>query len=153
MAMSRLVQVGDLNMTVSDRMAEAIKPAMWGEGVTPCSWYMEVMMVLVLPTGSLRTEMGWRVWMSARRWWSMMLQDLRLLDARDGLGQLVVVHQYHLLAPGRQQVIAGQGAHHLLLRVQHGVAAVAALQHHLADIVDIIVHMEGDRGRPWRRGG
>ena len=29
-------------------------------------------MVLVLPTGSLRTEMGCRVWMSARRWWSMM---------------------------------------------------------------------------------
>ena len=37
MAMSRLVQVGDLNMTVSDRMAAAIRPAMWGEGMTPCS--------------------------------------------------------------------------------------------------------------------
>ena len=72
-------------------------------------------------------------------------QDLRLLDARDGLGQLVVVHQYHLLAARPQQVIAGQGAHHLLLRVQHGVAAVAALQHHLADIVDIVVHVERDQ--------
>ena len=37
MAISRLVQVGDLNITVSDRMAAAISPAMWGEGVTPCS--------------------------------------------------------------------------------------------------------------------
>ena len=67
MAMSRLVQVGDLNMTVSDKMAAAISPAILGEGSTPCSWYMAVMMVLVLPTGSFRTRMGWVVWMSARR--------------------------------------------------------------------------------------
>ena len=32
MALSRLVQVGDLNMTVSDRMAAAISPAILGEG-------------------------------------------------------------------------------------------------------------------------
>ena len=37
MAISRLVQVGDLNMTVSDRIAAAINPAIWGEGMTPCS--------------------------------------------------------------------------------------------------------------------
>ena len=37
MALSRLVQVGDLNITVSDRMAAAIRPAMAGEGITPCS--------------------------------------------------------------------------------------------------------------------
>ena len=34
---SRFVQVGDLNMTVSDKIAAAISPAIWGEGMTPCS--------------------------------------------------------------------------------------------------------------------
>ena len=37
MEISRLVQVGDLNITVSDRMAAAISPAMGPEGMTPCS--------------------------------------------------------------------------------------------------------------------
>ena len=37
MRWSRGVDVGDLNMTVSATMAAAISPAMWGEGVTPCS--------------------------------------------------------------------------------------------------------------------
>ena len=37
MAMSRFVHVGDLNMTVSDKMALAISPAMFGDGMTPCS--------------------------------------------------------------------------------------------------------------------
>ena len=72
-------------------------------------------------------------------------QDLRLLDAGDGLSQLVVVHQHHLLAPGLQQVVAGQRAHHLLVLVQNGVAAVAALEHHLADVVDVVVQVEGDQ--------
>ena len=72
MATSRLVQVGDLNMTVSERIAAAISPAIAGEGMTPCSWYMAVKIVLVLPTGSFRTAMGILVWMSARRWWSMI---------------------------------------------------------------------------------
>ena len=36
-AVSRFVQVGDLNMTVSDSMAAAISPAIAGEGITPCS--------------------------------------------------------------------------------------------------------------------
>ena len=55
------------------------------------------------------------------------LQDLRLVQARDGLGKLIMVHQNHLLAPGTEQMIAGQGAHHPLLFIQHRVAAVAAL--------------------------
>ena len=37
MVMSFLVQVGDLNMTVSDKIAEAIRPAILGEGITPYS--------------------------------------------------------------------------------------------------------------------
>ena len=72
-------------------------------------------------------------------------QDLRLLDAGYGLGQLVVIHQHHLLAPGLQQVIPGQGADDLLLLVQNGVAAVAALQHHFPHVVYVVVQMEGDQ--------
>ena len=37
MAISRLVQVGDLNITVSARMAAASSPAILAEGMTPCS--------------------------------------------------------------------------------------------------------------------
>ena len=52
---SREVQVGDLNMTVSEIMAAAIMPAIFSEGISPRSWNMLAMMVLVEPTGSLRT--------------------------------------------------------------------------------------------------
>ena len=52
---SRSVQVGDLNMTVSDKMAAAIMPAMPLEGMSPRSWYIPARIVLVEPTGSLRT--------------------------------------------------------------------------------------------------
>ena len=56
--MSRRVQVGDLNITVSEIMAAAIMPAIFSLGIRPLSWNMEAMMVLVEPTGSLRTYMG-----------------------------------------------------------------------------------------------
>ena len=55
MSMSRWVQVGDLNMTVSDRMAAAIRPAILAVGIRPFSWYMSATMVAEQPTGSLRT--------------------------------------------------------------------------------------------------
>ena len=55
MRRSRSVQVGDLNMTVSETMAAAISPASFGEGIRPRSWYMPATIVQVLPTGSLRT--------------------------------------------------------------------------------------------------
>ena len=51
---SRFVQVGDLNITVSDTMAAAISPASLAEGIIPRSWYIPATMVQVLPTGSLR---------------------------------------------------------------------------------------------------
>jgi len=54
-SMSRWVQVGDLNITVSDTMAAAISPAILAEGISPFSWYIPATMVAVLPTGSLRT--------------------------------------------------------------------------------------------------
>ena len=53
--MSRWVQVGDLNITVSDKIAAAIIPARFSEGIRPRSWNILAMMVLVEPTGSLRT--------------------------------------------------------------------------------------------------
>ena len=55
MSTSRFVQVGDLNMTVSDTMAAAMRPAILAVGMRPFSWYISATMVVVLPTGSLRT--------------------------------------------------------------------------------------------------
>ena len=52
---SREVQVGDLNMTVSEMIAAAIMPAMFADGIRPRSWNMPAIIVLVEPTGSLRT--------------------------------------------------------------------------------------------------
>ena len=70
-------------------------------------------------------------------------QDVRLLQPGDRLRRLVVVHQHHLLAPGLDQVVPGEGTHDTLLGVQDGIAPVAALLDHLLDVVDIIVQMEG----------
>ena len=53
--MSLSVQVGDLNMTVSEMIAAAIMPAIFSLGMRPRSWNMDATMVLVEPTGSLRT--------------------------------------------------------------------------------------------------
>ena len=55
MSISRWVQVGDLNMTVSDTMAAAMRPAILAEGISPFSWYISATMVVELPTGSFRT--------------------------------------------------------------------------------------------------
>lgn len=77
-------------------------------------------MVVVLPTGSFRTVMGFLVWMVRQPVVVDDLQNLRLVQARYGLGLLVVVHQDHLLAAGPQQMVAGQGAHHPLLLIQKG---------------------------------
>ena len=51
---SRGVQVGDLNISVSEMMAQVIRPAMRAVGIRPRSMNMPAMMVAVLPTGSLR---------------------------------------------------------------------------------------------------
>ena len=70
------------------------------------------------------------------------LQNLRLVQARYGLGLLVVVHQDHLLAAGPQQMVAGQGAHHPLLLIQNGIGPEAAFQHGVLHVVDIVVQVE-----------
>ena len=46
--------MGDLNISVSEMMAQVISPAMRAVGIRPRSMNMPAMMVAVLPTGSLR---------------------------------------------------------------------------------------------------
>ena len=70
------------------------------------------------------------------------LQDVYLLQTGDGLGDLVVIHQNHLLAAGTQQMITGERAHHLLVLVHDRVAAVAAFEHLLLHVVHIVAQME-----------
>ena len=68
----------------------------------------------------------------------------RLFQTRDGLSHLVMVHQNDALPVGTQQVIPAQCTHHKVVLVQDGVTAVAALDHSVTDIVQIIVQMERD---------
>ena len=69
-------------------------------------------------------------------------QNLGLVEAVHALGGLAVVHQDHLLPVGPEQVVPGQGPHHVLLAVQHRVAPIAALQGGLADGVQIVLLVE-----------
>ena len=69
------------------------------------------------------------------------LQNFRLLQTGNGLGSLVVVDQHHPLAPGAQQMIPGQHAHHLVIAVQNGVAGMAVLQNRLLHIVHPVVQV------------
>ncbi len=73
-------------------------------------------------------------------------QNIRLLQPGNRLGRLVVVHQHHLLAPGLDEVVPGEGAHHPLLGIQNGIAPVAALLDHLLNVIDIVVQVEGGDG-------
>ena len=72
------------------------------------------------------------------------LQYLHLVQAGDGLGRLVVVHQDDLLAPGPEQMETGQGAHHFFVFVQNRVAAVTAGEQGLLNVVQVVAEMEGD---------
>ena len=73
------------------------------------------------------------------------LQNLRLLQTGHGLRHLVMVHQHHPLTAGTQQVIARQRAHHMLVFIQHRIAAETAFQHHFLHIVNIVIQMEADQ--------
>ena len=50
-------------------------------------------------------------------------------------------------------MIPGQGAHDFFVFVQHGIAAVAALEHHLPDVVDVIIQVEAHDLSPLARAG
>ncbi len=64
-SMSYCVQVGDLNITVSETMAAARSPAIFFSGTTPLSLYMVAIIVAVLPRGSFLKKIGALVCMSA----------------------------------------------------------------------------------------
>ena len=81
------------------------------------------------------------------------LEDLGLLEPGHGLRHLVVVHEHDALAPRPQQVIARERADDLFVLVEHGVAAVAALKHDLAHVVDVIVEVEADHVLRLARAG
>ena len=48
------VEVGERNISVSDKMADSSRPAISFEGVMPCSLNIWYKMVAVQPTGTLR---------------------------------------------------------------------------------------------------
>ena len=73
------------------------------------------------------------------------LQDFCLFQAQYRLGLLVVVHQYHPLAAGLQQMETGQGTHHPFLLIQNGIGPEAAFQDGIPHVVDIVVQMEADQ--------
>ena len=68
--------------------------------------------------------------------------NIRLFQTGNGLALLVVINQHNALAPRPQQMIAAQRADDLLVLVQHGIGAVAALQHRLAHVVDEVVEVK-----------
>lgn len=64
------------------------------------------------------------------------LQDLCLIESGDRLRDLVVIDQNHALAARLQQVIARERADDMLVFIEDGVAAVAAFQDDLTDVID-----------------
>ena len=125
---SRSVQVGDLNMTVSERMAAAIMPAIFSEGHQA---------PVLEHTGNNRIGGAYRLVADVNRPGGLDVgqpvvvdnfQDFRFFQTGDGLGSLVVIHQHHPLAPRLEQMIPGQHADNLFVLVQDGIAGGTVLQ-------------------------
>ena len=55
-----------------------------------------------------------------------------------------MVNEHHALAQGIEQVEAGECADNVLIRVEHGVAAVAAFQKNFLHVVQIVGEVEAD---------
>ena len=70
------------------------------------------------------------------------LQNFRLIEAGHGLGRLVVIDEHDTLALRADQMVTGERADDAVVFIQNGIAAVAAFQHTLADVVDKVVEME-----------
>ena len=66
------------------------------------------------------------------------LKYLNLIQPVHGLRGLVVIHEHDALALRAQQVEARQRSHNVVVLVQNRIAAVAALQHQLAHVVEVI---------------
>ena len=71
------------------------------------------------------------------------LEDLRLLEAGDGLRRLIVVDEDDTLAPRLDEMIPRERADDLVVFVEDRVAAVAAFEYDLAHVVEIIGQVEG----------
>ena len=69
-------------------------------------------------------------------------EQLRLLETGHGLGRFIVIHQNHLLAARLDQMVAREGADHLIVLIQNRIAAVAALGDDLAHVVEVVREME-----------
>ena len=61
-----------------------------------------------------------------------------LVQPGHGLGDLVVIHQHHPLAPGLEQVDAAEHAHHAVVVVHHGEGPVLVVLGHLAHVVHVV---------------
>ena len=75
------------------------------------------------------------------------LQDLGLLNGPNGLGELVVVHQYQLLAGGLHDVVPGYVAEQGAVCLGNRVDMVAALEHFSAHILCQLLGPEGHQLR------
>ena len=143
MAMSFFVQVGDLNMTVSESMAAAISPPSWAR-CDPVllihGGYDGVRLADRLISdgdGLAGLDIGEAVVVD-------YLKYLNLIQPVHGLRGLVVIHEHDALALQAQQVEARQRSHNVVVLVQNRIAAVAALQHQLAHVIKVIGQVEAD---------
>ena len=87
--------VGELRMTVSERIAASSIVAVGRCGSRPCERKRSTTRVAVLPTGSKVAATGKRVSIEPMWWWSRISTMLRLADAGDALRLLGVVDQQH----------------------------------------------------------
>ena len=71
------------------------------------------------------------------------LEDLRLLEAGDGLRRLIVVDEDDTLAPRLDEMIPRERADDLVVFVEDRVAAVAAFEYDFTHVVEIIGQVEG----------
>lgn len=71
-------------------------------------------------------------------------QNVRLIETRHRLRDLVVVHQDHPFPPRTNQMVTGKGADHFFVFIENRVTPIAVFDDHLLYIVQKIGEMEGD---------
>ena len=69
-------------------------------------------------------------------------QDLRLLEARNGLCELVMVHQYDLLSSRTEKVESSESSDDLVVFVKDRITSETALQDDFLNIVDVVVEVK-----------
>ena len=68
--------------------------------------------------------------------------DLRLIQAGNGLTHFVMIHENDLFPAGPNEMIAGESADHLIFIIQDGISTETALDHNFPDIVQIVVQVK-----------